>query len=271
MLFFSKMQATGNDFLLINYLDNKFQYSFKLLTQYLCDRHYGVGADGLLIIDKSEKANFMMRIFNQDGTEAEMCGNGIRCFAKYLYEKKMIDKDVFTIETKSGIKEVYLEIEGDTVVSVEVDMGEPILDFEKIPVFFDNTNKMEIEGLVVYPISMGNPHCVCIVDNLEKFDVKKYGSLIERYKYFPNKTNVEFVEIIDSQKIKLRVWERGVGETKSCGTGACASAVISNMYYSTDNEIFVELLGGNMKVRYNNQRVFLKGNAEFIFEGNIMI
>ena len=272
MFFFSKMQATGNDFIIINYLQNKLEYSFKLLAVYLCNRRFGVGADGILIIEKSSIADFKMRIFNQDGSEAEMCGNGIRCFAKYVYEKGLTIKKEFKIETKSGIKDVALKIEGNTVILVQVDMGKPILEFNKIPIYIDDKNKLpiNIDSLNIYPISMGNPHAVCFVQNVENFDVKKFGKMIEEYKYFPNKTNVEFVEIVDRKHIKVRVWERGVGETLSCGTGTCAAAVISNKYKYTENELIVDLLGGKLEIEYN-ENVKLRGPAEFVFEGKINI
>lgn len=281
MFFFSKMQATGNDFIVVNNLENEFQYSFKLLSKYLCDRHFGVGADGVLILDKGNKADYKMRIFNYDGTEAEMCGNGIRCFAKYLYEKKIVKDSEFVIETLSGIKKVKLEIEGNTVVLVEVDMGEPSFNFNEIGVYYENNaidtyNEEQFKGIQinefsVFPISMGNPHCVCFVDNVDEIDIEKTGKLIENYKYFSNKTNVEFVEIKNNSTIKVRVWERGVGETLSCGTGACSSAIISNLYKSTESEMIVELRGGNLKVKYTGKRVLLQGSAEFVYEGKMNI
>lgn len=281
MFFFSKMQATGNDFIVVNNLENEFQYSFKLLSKYLCDRHFGVGADGVLILDKGNKADYKMRIFNYDGTEAEMCGNGIRCFAKYLYEKKIVKDSEFVIETLSGIKKVKLEIEGNTVVLVEVDMGEPSFNFNEIGVYYENNaidtyNEEQFKGIQinefsVFPISMGNPHCVCFVDNVDEIDIEKTGKLIENYKYFSNKTNAEFVEIKNNSTIKVRVWERGVGETLSCGTGACSSAIISNLYKSTESEMIVELRGGNLKVKYTGKRVLLQGSAEFVYEGKMNI
>lgn len=273
MFSFTKMQATGNDFVIINYLENKLEYSYKLLAEFICDRHYGVGADGILIIEQSKIADFKMKIFNKDGSEAEMCGNGIRCFAKYVYEKRLTDKEEFTIETLAGVKNVKLQIEGQTVVSVEVHMGEAIFELEKIPVIYLENNysgKIYIENIEIYPVSIGNPHAVCFVDNIDKINIEKYGKLIEDYKYFPNKTNVEFVQIIDDEHIKVRVWERGVGETLSCGTGACAAAVISNKYKSTKSELTVDLLGGKLKISYNDI-IKLKGTAEIVFEGSILI
>lgn len=272
MFSFFKMQATGNDFVLIDYIENKLDYSYKLLSQYLCDRHYGIGADGVLILEKSKIADFRMRIFNQDGSEAEMCGNGIRCIGKYIYEKKLIKQKELKIETMAGIKNIRLEVEGSTVLNVEVDMGIPKFELKEIPIIYMDGNydgKLHIENIEVYPVSIGNPHAVCFVNDVKNIDIKKYGSLIEDYKYFPNKTNVEFVQIIDKSNIKVRIWERGVGETLSCGTGSCAAAVISNKYKSTDNEIFVDLLGGKLNVKYDNT-IRLKGNAENIFEGKFL-
>lgn len=282
MFFFSKMQASGNDFIVINNLENEFEYSFKLLAKYLCDRHFGVGADGVLILDKGSKADYKMRIFNQDGTEAEMCGNGIRCFAKYLYEKKIIHDTEFEIETMDGIKKIKLEVEGNTVVLVEVDMGMPIFKFSQIGVYYENNakdtynensliNGIQVEEFTVYPISMGNPHCVCFVDNVDEIDIKQAGMLIENYKYFPNRTNVEFVQIKNNSTLKVRVWERGVGETLSCGTGACAATIISNLCKSTEREAIVELKGGNLKINYDGENVFMQGSAEFVYEGEMNI
>ncbi len=273
MFFFSKMQATGNDFVVINYLEEKAQYSFKLLSKFLCDRHYGVGADGVIIIDKSEICDFKMRIFNKDGSEAEMCGNGIRCLAKYVYEKQLTKKREFSIETMAGEKRVYLEVEGNTVLSISVDMGKPILSFKEIPVNYitdDEEKGINISGFIGYPVSIGNPHLVIFIDDIDNFDVKKYGSIFEDYKYFPNKTNIEFVEIINDKHIKVRVWERGVGETLACGTGASAAAYIFCTKKSTARELTVDLLGGKLKINCS-ENIFISGPAEFVFDGKINI
>ncbi len=274
MFFFTKMQATGNDFIILNYLEDRLEYSYKLLAEFMCNRHFGIGADGILIVEKSKKADFKMRIFNKDGSEAEMCGNGIRCFSKYVYEKNLIHKEKFNIETLAGIKEIELDIEGDTVVNITVNMGKPELEFSKIPIINlvgENKEKFDIEGYEVYPISMGNPHAVCFVENLDQINIKEIGEKIENYKIFPNKTNVEFVQIINENQIKVRVWERGVGETLACGTGACAASIISNKYKSTNSDITVDLLGGKLKIKYQNNETKLIGPAEFVFEGKIEI
>lgn len=273
MFSFSKMQATGNDFIIINYLENKTEYSYKLLSQFLCDRHFGVGADGIIIIEKSNIADVKMRIFNKDGSEAEMCGNGIRCLGKYIYEKKIINKENLCIETLAGIKYLKLSIEGVTVVKIEVDMGEAEFEYTKIPILLyknEYSGMLHIEGMKIYPVSIGNPHAVCFVDDIDKVNLKKYGELIENYKYFPNRTNVEFVEIKDEFNIKVRIWERGVGETLSCGTGCCACAIVSNKYKSTNSMLNVDLLGGKLQV-ICEKKLKLLGDAEFVYEGKIEI
>lgn len=265
MFYFCKMQGTGNDFVIIDCMENKFDYSLPVLSEYLCDRHYGVGADGIILIYESNVADFKMRIFNQDGTEAEMCGNGIRCFAKYVFEKNKTDKTEFSIETLAGIKKVKLDLEHEKVMSVEVNMGEPKIGDLKYVIEIDQNQYF------IHPISMGNPHAVCFVKNADEFDVQKIGPIIENYKYFPNKTNVEFVQIIDSKNIKVRVWERGVGETYSCGTGACSSAMIAMKEALIEDEVIVELKGGKLEVKYedNENAVYLKGSAEMVFDGKI--
>lgn len=271
MFFFSKMQATGNDFIVVNLLENNFNYSLKVLSKFLCDRHFGVGADGVIFMDRSIKADFKMRIFNNDGSEAEMCGNGIRCLGKYIYEKGLIEKEVIKIETLAGIKKLDLQVEGNTVVNVKVNMEKPVFDFDKIPVFNKNRNKsILIDKIEVYPVSFGNPHAICFVNDLNLLEIEKYGKLIENSKYFPYKTNVEFVKIENSSKIKVRVWERGVGETLSCGTGACAAAVISKMYKYTNDELIVDLKGGFLKVNIKNE-IELSGKSEFVFDGKIKL
>lgn len=282
MIYFCKMQATGNDFIVINCLVEKFRYSYSNLSKFLCNRKFGIGADGVIFIEKSEVAECKMRIFNQDGSEAGMCGNGIRCLAKYLYEEDIVNVKNFEIETLSGIKQIELTVEGRTVTYIKVDMGEAVFEYSKIPVLFPNVMQKELKQLnlnvenkeyIGFPISMGNPHCVIFEDNLEKIDLEKDGAIIETYKYFPNKTNVEFVKIVNKNKIKVLVWERGVGRTLGCGTGACASAVMSMIKKSTNNELNVEFEGGIVKINYSkeNNKVMLTGSAEKVFSGSIEI
>lgn len=273
MFFFTKMQASGNDFVIVNNLDNKINYSYKLLSKFLCDRHFGVGADGVIFLEKGKSTLFKMRIFNSDSSEAEMCGNGIRCLAKYIYENGLIDLREFKIDTLAGIKNVEIKAGNDVVYKVIVDMGKPIWEFDKIPVYTSskiNGNYIKIEDLEVYPVSFGNPHAVCFVNDIEKINIEKYGKYIENYKFFPNRTNVEFVKIENSSKIKIRIWERGVGETLSCGTGTCAAAVVATKFKSTKNELIVETKGGNLKVSCGDS-VKLIGGAEVIFDGKLNI
>lgn len=273
MFFFSKMQATGNDFIVLNNLENRINYSYKLLSKFLCMNHYSIGADGVIIIENSKVADCKMRIFNKDGSEAEMCGNGIRCLAKYVYEKGIIIKNIIKVETLSGIKEMILKIDNKKVSNVEVNMGKIIWDFDRIPVFRTikkDASVVVIEGLKIYPLLIGNPHAVCFVDNLKEFDVEKYGKIIENYKCFPQKTNVEFVKIENKSKLLIRIWERGVGETNSCGTGVCAAAAVAYKYKSTKNELNVETQGGNLSVCIGDD-IKLSGGVEFVFEGEINI
>lgn len=175
MFFFTKVEATGNDFIILNYLENKLEYSYKLLAEYMCNRHFGIGADGILVVEKSEVAEFKMRIFNKDGSEAEMCGNGIRCFSKYVYEKGLTNKKEFKIETLSGIKRIELKVEGNTVNQISVDLGTPEFNFEKIPVISlaDKEEKIKVDTYEIYPVSMGNPHAVCFVENVNDINIQK--------------------------------------------------------------------------------------------------
>lgn len=282
MISFCKMQATGNDFIIINCLTEKFRFSYSNLSKFLCNRKYGVGADGVIFIENSDIAEYKMRIFNQDGTEAGMCGNGIRCLGKYLYEEGLVNVKKFKIETLSGIKELELTVENKTVTYIKVDMGNPIFEYNKIPVIFPNVMEKEIENLKIevnnkeyigFPISMGNPHFVVFEDDLQNIDIEKEGNVIENYKYFPNKTNVEFVKVINKNKIKMIVWERGVGRTLGCGTGACAAAVASILKKFTNSEIIVELEGGFVKIKYDieSNSIILMGSADKVYRGEIDI
>ena len=218
MLLFSKMQGIGNDFIVINCLNQYFNYNLSVLSKFLCNRNFGIGGDGVIYIFQSKVADFKMRIFNSDGTEAEMCGNGIRCLGKYLYEKDITLKNSLEIETLSGIKNINLTIQNRNVVGIKVDMGKPIFEMEKIPAYLPKENKendfcsvkIYDKEYKFYLVSIGNPHAVCIVENLSKYDILKIGPIVENYKFFPNKINVELVQIIDKNNIKIKVWERGV-------------------------------------------------------------
>ena len=220
MILFSKMQGTGNDFVVINCLNQYFNYSINTLAKFLCNINLGIGADGVIYIFRSNIADFKMRIFNNDGTEAEMCGNGIRCMAKYLYEKNVTTKKEFRIETLSGIKNIKLNTENKTVISVKVNMGLPYFESNRIPAYLPKEDigktfhtvgiNIDDEEYKFDLVSLGNPHAVCFVNDLSKINIEYIGSIVENYKYFPNKINVEFVQIIDRNNIKVKVWERGV-------------------------------------------------------------
>ena len=268
------MQGLGNDYIYINNITNNIKETSKL-AKIMSDRHFGVGGDGIILIEKSNIADFKMKMFNQDGSEAEMCGNGIRCVGKFVYDKGLTNKTNISIETLAGIKKLRLNILNKKVNTVEVDMGEPILEAAKIPVL---SQKSPIKNLKINAngknfiftcVSMGNPHAITIVKNVDNFNVKEYGKLIEHNKLFPQKTNVEFIEIIDRHNIKMRVWERGTGETLACGTGACASVVACNLNGLIDNKANVKLLGGKLEVTWDKEKnhVHMIGPAVTVFEG----
>ena len=279
MILFTKMQGTGNDFIIVNCIEQYFKYSLDILSKYLCDRNFGIGGNGVIFLFKSYKADCKMRIFNSDGTEAEMCGNGIRCVAKYLYEKGIVHKNNIKIETKLDIKNIELILENRKLMKIKVKMSSPVFELNKIPVFLPKENlnsevhsaKIIIDNIeyFLYFVSFDNPHAVCFMDDLEKVNISKIGKTIENYKYFPNKTNVEFVKIIDRKNIKIKVWERGVGETLSCGTGACAAAVCGIKKKLLDNDVNVEVLGGRLNVIMKENDVYLIGDSEMVFEGKI--
>mgnify|MGYP000589051574 FL=1 len=275
MIKFTKMHGLGNDYVYIDVTKENLENPSEL-SKYISDRHFGVGSDGLILICPSDKADFRMRMFNSDGSEAEMCGNGIRCVGKFVYDKKLTDKTLVTIETKAGIKTLKLNVKDEKVDTVRVDMGTPILESEKIPVITDEKIAQNLrlnaldKSFDFTCVSMGNPHAVTVVDNLSDFDVKKYGSILEVNEAFPNKTNVEFVEIKDPENIKMRVWERGTGETLACGTGACASVVACNLNGLTKRSVNVELLGGNLNIELGeDNHVYMTGPAVTVFEGEL--
>ena len=275
MIKFTKMQGLGNDYVYIDATKENIENP-SVLAKYISDRHFGVGSDGLILICPSDKADFRMRMFNSDGSEAEMCGNGIRCVGKFVYDKKLTDKTLVTVETKAGIKTLKLNVKDEKVDTVRVDMGTPILESEKIPVITDEKIAQNLrlnaldKSFDFTCVSMGNPHAVTVVDNVTDFDVKKYGSILEVNEAFPNKTNVEFVEIKDPENIKMRVWERGTGETLACGTGACASVVACNLNGLTKRSVNVELLGGNLNIELGeDNHVYMTGPAVTVFDGEL--
>ncbi|MBS7653908.1 MAG: diaminopimelate epimerase [Candidatus Bathyarchaeia archaeon] len=273
---FWKTHGLGNDYILIDNRDGVLsEEALGPLANKLCKRRFSIGADGLLLLYNSTVADVRMRIFNADGSEAEMCGNGIRCLAKYCYQNGVVAKSIFQIETLAGIKKVWLETANGKVEAVTVDMGSPIFDRARIPVvgegeFIDRELNVDDKIFKATCLSVGNPHCVIFVDDVEKFLVEYYGPRIERHPIFPKRTNVEFVQVVKKDILRLRVWERGVGETLACGTGACASVVAGSVIGRTDRECKVQLLGGELKVKYEEDNgIFLTGPAEIVYKGLI--
>lgn len=274
---FSKMQGLGNDYIYFNCTDSEFPKP-ELGSITLSDRHFGVGGDGIILIMRSEIADFRMRMFNADGSEGKMCGNGIRCIGKYVYEKGLIKKDVVEIETLTGNKTLKLQIKNEKVTSVEVDMGTPIFNGLDIPTTLDKDrilNELVIAENAEFQfsaVSMGNPHCVIFVPEATDYLVNTIGPLIENHKLFPERANIEFVEIISRSRLKMRVWERGSGETLACGTGASAVAVISSILGHTERDVTVELKGGDLRIIYReDDHVINQGPAEFTFEGTVPV
>ena len=276
MIKFTKMHGLGNDYVYIDAINQKIENESSL-AKFVSNRHFGIGSDGLILICKSEVADFKMRMFNSDGSEAEMCGNGIRCVGKFVYDKGLTNKTTVKIETLAGIKTLILNIKEGKVETARVDMGEPILEAEKIPVISTENpvKNLELEAenkkFKFTCVSMGNPHAITIVENTKEFDVEKYGKVLEVDKAFPKKANIEFVQIIDKENIKMRVWERGAGETLACGTGACATAVACNLNGLTDRKVNIELLGGTLNIEWNetDNHVYMTGPAVTVFDGEL--
>lgn len=267
------MQGLGNDYIYINCLNNDVTNPQHLAIK-LSDRHFGVGADGIVLIKKSNIADFRMQMFNADGSQAEMCGNAARCIGKYVYQNGLTTKTNISLETLAGIKYLTLNISDGIVDTVSVDMGEPILQSRLIPINSDSINqKITVfdKSFNVTCVSMGNPHAVIYVPDVDNFDVHTIGSTIENHSLFPQKTNVEFIQVIDRQTLKMRVWERGSGETLACGTGACASLVASVLNNISDNAATIKLLGGDLYIHWdkNTNRVHMTGPCEFVFYGEI--
>lgn len=281
MVTFTKMHGLGNDYICINCLENILaENKLPQIARYMCNRNFGIGADGLILVQESTIADIKMRIFNKDGSEAEMCGNGIRCFAKYIYDNKIIDKQSISIETKAGVKGVRLKVLNGEVYEIEVDIGRPIFDDIKnisvqnnyrIPISVNI--KVDDTRFIGNYVSMGNPHLVIFVNNVENIDIEKYGPAIENMKCFPNKINVEFVQALGRNTLKIRTWERGVGETYACGTGSCASFCIA--YYKGICSSYVKaiLRGGELNLNYNKQNghIIMSGIATKVYDGNINI
>ena len=274
---FTKMHGIGNDYIYVNCFEEKVDNPEKV-SIYVSDRRKGIGSDGLVMIMPSDKADFRMRIFNADGSEAMMCGNATRCIGKYVYDKGLTDKTEITLETNSGIKYLTLFPENGKVEFVEVDMGKAILTPKDITVNSDKesfiSEPVEVDGkeYKITCVSMGNPHAIVYMDDIKDLELEKIGPSFENHKLFPDRINTEFIEVIDSHTLNMRVWERGSGETFACGTGACASVVASvlNGYCNHDEEVTVHLRGGDLKITWNSDdTVIMKGPAALICDGDI--
>ena len=271
---FTKMEGCGNDYIYINCFEEDVNNPSELAVK-MSNRNFGVGSDGIILIMPSEKADFRMRMFNSDGSEAEMCGNASRCIGKYVYDKGLTDKTTVTLETLAGIKVLVLHLKDGVVDTVTVDMGEPILKAEDIPVISDKYpvigEKISALGkdFTFTCVSMGNPHAVTFVDDTDSFDVAGYGSVLEVDSHFPKKANIEFVELKDREHVKMRVWERGAGETLACGTGACAVTVACILNGLCERKLHLSLLGGDLTIEWNEKdnHVYMTGPARFSFDG----
>jgi diaminopimelate epimerase len=271
---FWKMHGLGNDYVIIDNRNSIIkEEDTSKLAQKLCERRFSIGADGLILVSDSATADIKMRIFNLDGSEAEICGNGIRCFSKYCYENNIVRKTELTIETLAGLKKTRLIIEDQVVTQVEVDMGIPLFEKSQIPMKGQDrciNEDLTIDGTTfqITCLSVGNPHCVIFVDNVDEAPIHVVGPKIENHPVFPNRINVVFAEILKKDRLKVRVWERGCGETLACGTGACAAVIAGNVIGKTEKKVVVCLRGGELEI-YTSEHVFMKGSAEKIFEGRL--
>ncbi len=275
---FTKMQGIGNDYVYVNCFEEKIEHPEEL-SRIVSDRHFGIGSDGLILIKPSKVADFEMAMYNADGSRAEMCGNGIRCVGKYVYDKGLTDKTDISIETLAGIKYLHLITEENQAVQIEVDMGEPQLEAAQIPVISDNSRVIDEEINVngtkyrMTCVSMGNPHCVVYMEDVENLEIEKIGPGFECHERFPKKINTEFVKVLDKKTLQMRVWERGSGETLACGTGACATAVATILNGLCDEEVLIHLRGGDLTIRWDKEsnHVYMTGPAVIVFEGEIAL
>ncbi|MFV0466071.1 MAG: diaminopimelate epimerase [Lachnospiraceae bacterium] len=272
---FTKMHGIGNDYVYVNCMSEAVENPSET-AKLVSDRHFGIGSDGLILINQSAVADFEMEMYNADGSRGEMCGNGIRCVAKYVFDKGLTDKKIITIETLAGVKTVSLTVEEGLVSFVRVDMGSPELDADKIPVLVKEGQvvnaKMQVQDTEYYVtcVSMGNPHCVVFLENdIKDLDIASIGPEFEQHAFFPKRINTEFVNVLDKDRLQMRVWERGSGETLACGTGACASVVAAILNGHTKDHVTVELLGGSLQIEWDRQqnRVYMTGPATTVFEG----
>ena len=272
---FTKMQGIGNDYVYVNCLQETIENPSELAKK-ISDRHYGVGSDGLIMINPSDKADFEMEMYNADGSRGEMCGNGIRCVAKYVYDYGLTDKTSISVETLAGIKYLDLTVEDGKVVLVKVDMGKPMLRPEEVPVVSEKEEVIDEQITVdgqeyrMTCVSMGNPHAVVFIDqDVKEFPLETVGVKFENHERFPKRVNTEFVNVLDRHTAQMRVWERGSGETLACGTGACAVAVACALNGLTEDEVTVKLLGGDLQIKWDREKntVYMTGPAEVVFDG----
>ena len=276
---FTKMHGIGNDYVYVNCFNETIKDP-SAVSKYVSDRHFGVGSDGLILIKPSKVADFQMDMYNADGSQAEMCGNGIRCVAKYVYDYGLTDKTNISVETLAGIKHLDLTIENGKVALVKVNMGSPELVPEKIPVVAEGERAidvpLEVKGKTyqMNGVSMGNPHCVIFMEeDVRELDLESMGPDFENHKRFPKRINTEFVNVLDENTLRMRVWERGSGETLACGTGACATAVAAILNGLVQKEVTVKLLGGDLKIQWNGSDapVYMTGPATTVFDGIITL
>ena len=276
---FTKMHGTGNDYIYVNGFEEKLENPSEAAVK-LSDRRFGIGSDGLILILPSDVADCRMEMFNADGSIGKMCGNGIRCVAKYVYDRGLVKKDVLRVETRSGVKTLQLRVEDGKVASVRVNMGQPELDPEKIPVLFSKDRMVDEEvytpsGNVwrVTCVSMGNPHAVIFVDDVEGLNLPAIGPEMEKHAMFPERANIEFAQVTGPHEVQMRVWERGSGETLACGTGACACAVASVLTGKADRDVTVHLRGGDLHVFWDpdTDDVYMEVPAAFVFDGTVEI
>lgn len=271
---FTKMQGLGNDYVYVNGFEEKIENPSELAVK-VSDRHFGIGSDGLILINPSKVADFEMEMYNADGSRSEMCGNGIRCVGKYVYDYGLTDKTQISVETLGGIKYLDLTIDNGKAVRIKVDMGKPILEPAKIPVVSEGDIVLDEPILVdgteyrMTAVSMGNPHTVVYMDDIEHLEIEKTGPKFENHERFPNRVNAEFVKVLDRHTVQMRVWERGSGETLACGTGACAVAVACILNGLTEDKVTVKLLGGDLLIEWDKEKdtVYMTGPAEVVFEG----
>lgn len=275
---FTKMHGLGNDYVYVNCFKEKIENPPEA-ARYVSDRHFGVGSDGLIMINPSEKADFEMEMYNADGSRAEMCGNGIRCVAKYVYDYGLTDQTAISVETLGGIKYLDLTVEDGKVELVKVDMGKPELESGKIPIVMEHPSDKVIAAPIVVDgkeyrmtgISMGNPHAVVYVEDVQGLEIEEIGPKFEYHERFPQRINTEFVKVLDRENVEMRVWERGSGETMACGTGACAVAAACMLNGLTEDKITVKLLGGDLQIEWDREadKIYMTGPAAVVFDGEI--